>query len=137
MCYNSSFWGLLQKGRFFSKKDIDEPLMIYTNNPYFKKESPNTQTGAWQQNPLCISALTQRLNDETVMKLTQARISHYVKSKHPHMPEEAIGRIITAEISDIKLMILGGGLNSMSLRFERREVFIDRLIRIEIAKIFG
>ena len=109
--------------------------MIYTNNPYFKKESPNTQTGAWQQNPLCISALTQRLNDETVMKLTQARISDYVKSKHPHMPQESIGRIVTAEICDIRMMILEGGINSMSLRFKQREVFIDRLIRIEINRV--
>ena len=121
----------------FSKKDIDAPPMIYTKNPYFKMEAPATQTGAWQQNPLCVSALTRKINDETTVKLTQARIGAYVKSKHPHLPDDAIGRIIAAEICDIKMMILEGGINSKSLKFKEREPFIDRLITIEITKIFG
>ena len=100
-------------------------------------EAPATKTGEWQQNPLCISALTQKMNDETIMKLTQGRISRYVKSKHPHLPDDAIARIIGAEISDIKMMILEGGINSKSLKFKEREPFIDRLISIEISKIFG
>lgn len=95
-------------------------------------EAPATETGAWQQNPLCVSALTQKLNNETVLKLTHIRISRYIKSKHPHLPDDALERIAAAEISDIKIMIMGGGLNANSLKFKEREVFIDRLIRIEI-----
>jgi hypothetical protein len=100
-------------------------------------EAPATQVGLWQQNPLCVSALTQKLNDETVVKLTQVRISKYVKSKHPHLPDDALERIATAEISDIKIMIMGGGLNENSLKFKEREVFIDRLISIEIKKVLA
>jgi hypothetical protein len=93
-----------------------------------------TQPG-WIPNILTVATLKYRLNNGNTLKLTEERISNYVKSKHPHLPEESIKRIVDTEIDDVKKIINSGELTVASLKFSNREPFIDKLIRIEINKL--
>lgn len=86
----------------------------------------------WIPNILKVATLKYKLNNGNTLKLTEERISAYVKSKHPHLPEESIKRIVDAEIDDIKKIINSSELTAASLRFSNRQPFIDKLIRVEV-----
>jgi hypothetical protein len=86
----------------------------------------------WIPNILTVATLKYKLNNGNTLKLTEERISAYIKSKHPHLPEESIKRIIDAEIEDVKKIINSNEFTVSLLKFSSREPFIDKLIRVEV-----
>ena len=91
----------------------------------------------WLANPFYIAVFKKRLDEESVILKTRKRITEYIKSIHPHLPEQSINTIIEAEINDLKLMAESGGIVHGALNFKTRQLFIDKLISIEVCKFLA
>lgn len=90
----------------------------------------------WIANPLQVTILKYKLNDLNILCKTRIRITKYILSKHPNLPEESIESIIHHEIEDIKKAIESGVI-AANIRFQDREPFMDKLIRAEVYRILS
>lgn len=106
-------------------------------NPFFNKGGPRTVVSGWLANPFYVAVFKKRLDEDKVYLGTRKRISEYIKSIHPHLPETSIETIIEAEINDLKLMAESGGIVRGALNFKTRQLFIDKLISIEVCKVLA
>jgi hypothetical protein len=106
-------------------------------NPLFNKGEPRTIVTGWLANPFYVAVFKKRLNDDNVILRTRKRITEYIKSIHPHLPEDSINTIIEGEINDLKRMAESGEIVHKALDFKKRQLFIDKLIRIEVCKVLG
>lgn len=89
----------------------------------------------WIANPLQVTLLKYKLNDLHILGATKARITKYILSKHPHLPEESIASIIKDEIEDIKKAAESGSIGRIS--FQDREPFMEKLIRAEVYRVIS
>jgi hypothetical protein len=106
-------------------------------NPFFNKGGPRTIVTGWLANPFYVAVFKNRLDEESVILKTRTRLTEYIKSIHPHLPETSINTIIEAEINDLKSMAESGGIVQGVLNFKTRQLFIDKLISIEVCKVLA
>ena len=106
-------------------------------NPFFNRNRPTTVISGWSANPFYVAVFKKSLDKESVILKTRKRISEYIKSIHPHLPDQSINTIIDAEINDLKLMAESGGIVRGALNFKTRQLFIDKLISIEVCKVLA
>jgi hypothetical protein len=90
----------------------------------------------WIANPLQVTILKYKLNDLNILCKTRIRITNYILSKHPNLPEKSIESIVYDEIEDIKKMVELGAI-AANIRFEDREPFMDKLIRAEVYRVLS